>query len=351
MPSGGEQSGRSRVIGEMLRRHKESAVVEEWQPEFIGEGGENAVFVVPGMVEDERIVKVNRRSVVDALRLNLERGRPLNYITDDERREVRRRREGAYDALARMRKYFGDAVLSERVTIRQIPVSNEILDVVMPGKSPKLPEGTYETLAMVSLQKKAPDAAFVQGSSFNFHNRYIEKPSKKNPVSPEQYEAINRACIDNPDLTECGRMLQFLTRDMSLFEQAEKDKKLHRALGEFIKRAMRFSEETGDMLDCIGDDNIRFYLENGEWKQVIIDGRTTPGNYTMLKGAMDKLARNQSLEPRELSAMLNGLAYVRFLNAAAAHLGIAERLKVSTARIARMSPKLLDTLRTHLTKS
>lgn len=343
MSEGG--SDRRAQYHEAIGKMKESSTIDEEKPFLIGEGSDHAVFELKGLAGEGQIAKVNVHSVVSAIRENQRRGKMLNYIDETERARIRVRREEVDASLARMRKYFGNAVLPEHLTVRQVPISNELLEVMTHGDAhrPKLLPGTHETLALVTLQKRAPEAAFRKGSAFDLQSRYVEM---RNPPPVSEYEEITRVCIDSPQGAECGKMLEKVAGDIAVFARAERNLALRSTLKDFIAQAIRFSRDTGDQLDLAGPHNVRAYrAESDEWKTIIMDGRYRPGRFAAVADVIAKLSNDAILTSEEASILLNGLAYTRFINAAAARLGVHDRLNVSPLPIARMSQKILDILK------
>lgn len=343
---GERREARAAAIDASMRRMTESPTIEHYRPELLGEGGEHAVFTVaPNLGDRKTVVKVHRETVLNAIRINTHRGTPLQHLNEQERVIVRKRIDVLRASIRRLKRYFGNAVLQERPTFITVPVTSELLKAIEPSHAQDVvvPPGISEVPALVVVQERAPEEAFGP-SSFQVKNFYLERKSPK----ADRYEAYNRACVDHPEQNECARLLPLFSDDIEIFHAADRDPRLRAALSDFIARTIRFTDETGDMLDFIGQNNIRCYKKDGEWHVVMIDARTTPGYFAKAKESIRALQGGYPITGGETSALLNALNYTRFVNAAAGHLGIPDRLRISSTPIAGMSSMMLATMSSFL---
>lgn len=336
-----QKAMRAAEVHDVMARTR-SKTIEHYQPELLGEGGEHAVFVMaPNLSDRKTVVKLHRFTTMLTLRRNLERGTPLDYLTDDERVILDKRLEAVRASIRRFRLYFGDAALAERVSVAKVPVTQALLRTLTSPRDSgllELPKGTSETLAVLAVQERAPEEAFGK-DSFDLRTRYLEQDRKSEPM----YKTYNGACLDHPETPACADVLPLLTRDHAVFAAAERDPELRNVLGEFFSNAIRFTQETGDTLDLIGKDNVRCYKDkDGSWRMVLIDARFVSGFFKTAREAIVALQHGEKLSHGQNVAVLNAINYVRFVNAAAATLGIPDRLRLSDEPLADITSKLWD---------
>lgn len=393
LTSGPASEERRTKVAEELVNMSDSELLTRYKPELFGEGGEHAVFAMP-LEEPERKVerirniaeakndegrvsevsteklfgetKRNRRNViakVERARLlavienNLRRGDRLDTLSFDEYMGLEAVIEQQQKSISAMKQYFGDGVLQERIYLMPIPVTDGLLNAIAPKRAQMaLPTGTHEAWAIVHFQERAPDVAFAEGS-FGLRTTYAELAKD---IKVDDYFDENRVLLDGWEALHEREILDRVIVNHEAFEAADNDPELRMLLIEFIDTAIRYTNETGEILDFVGSDNIRVYQEEvtvkgregvadekrNVWKLKLIDARF--GNM-MFQSAQSTLRRLISRDPlaidrRASSDLMNALAYTRFINAAALRLGMEKRLALSDESLATFSTHLLDLL-------
>lgn len=328
-----------------------SPIVEHYDPLFIGEGGAQSVFELKGKEGEHRktITKVHRMTIVNTIEKNLRRNKPLDFISPEDDVAFSRRLSSERAGQRRLKKYFGEAVLAERLSVARIPITNDLLkNLSLPReKTLMLPEGIHDVVTILTVQERMPKEAFSRDNAFDMRNEYLERSK----YDADRYAALNAACIDRPDMNECRDALPFVAWDVEVFERAETDVALRSVLIDFFRAAIRMTSETGDILDCIGEHNVRCYRDkSGTWKMLLVDARTAPNVYGIAQEALRAFSLGHAVSSGEQSALINVLSYVRYMNAAAGTLGMTERLHLSPTPIARMSPAILRLLHTMISE-
>lgn len=98
-------------------------------------------------------------------------------------------------------------------------------------------------------------------------------------------------------------------------------------LRQFIDGCIAYTQETGEVLDLVGDSNVVF-LNNGRCKLVdVLTTKMTPITH-VLPGILEKVQNQEGLNARGMNYLMNGLGYIRFVNFKAAWLNLPERLEV-----------------------
>lgn len=328
----------------------EHRVVEKLHPELLGEGDMHAVFSVEGLPKDV-VAKVRRSNVYEALSIK-NSGRDLKRFRTLLQAELRRERGSAKIA----RQYFGDYILRERIGIMDVPVTADLVTAVARDDQspPQVAPGVHEVPALVILQDRAPEAAFGKESR-GIQTFYLEERIQSiGESAPQLYEDLNHYYLDaelcdNPDfgvqLLSARENNATPSESVDLLAQIKQNDKLRDAMVDFISASMKFSRETGNIIDFIGKDNIRVYpeFEQGDekWRIVLMDARLIGGLFVKGREAMKKMIDRQPMLDEEILCAEITINYVRYLNAWARALGMGEQLKLVNEPIAPHSGQIL----------
>lgn len=229
----------------------EHRVINKLHPELLGEGGMHAVFSVDGLPKDV-VAKVRRTTINEALYL-VKKGRDLKNFRTFLQSELRRERASAKLA----RQYFGNYILRERIGIMDVPITNDLLqEISRPDQTPpEVSPGIYEVPALVTLQDRAPEAAFGEGSE-SMQLYYLEYAIENFKEAEQFYNDINRRYLDgesggDPDFGV--RVLSVnekgVSESLELLDCIKQDERLRDKMIDFIVKAMKFSRETGNIVD------------------------------------------------------------------------------------------------------
>lgn len=342
-----ERKDRVKAAIDTLGEHR---VVSKLRPEMLGEGGEHVVFSVEGLPKDV-VAKVRRSNVFEALRLQAE-GKDLKRFRLLLQAALRKER----GSINMAKKYLGQFVLRERVAVMDVPATSELLKVLAKDgqKPPEVPSGVHEVPALVILQDRAPQAAFGP-ESMGAQTYYLESHDTViNGEADELYTELNRRfldCEDSDDSDAGIRVLSFREKEEEpseaeqLLARTEEDPALRAMMTDFVGAAIKFSQETGGIVDFIGSNNIRVYPEHGTdgdaWRMVLMDARQSGGVFIRGREAVGKMIKREAMTDDEIICAEIAVNYVRYLNAWAQGLGMSERLHLLDVPIAEHSGQML----------
>ncbi len=346
---GKSNEARRAEVSDHLKVLVKHRLVKDLQPELLGEGGFHSVFILKNKkgLPRNMVAKVRREFLIDAI--NSDSGPAV----EQKRLALKLRQE---QSSARMlKKYFGAMVLVEKIMIVPVPVTADILHSLEPNLSDQ-EEGQKvdvslgeEIPALVILQEKAPPEAFAQGS-IGMQTYFLEShPDVINRSAISDYQLLNEAFVDNVPTQNLDLAYSLMSEDSdasSLFDEIEKDIELREQIKLFVKSAVKYSNETGAMVDFVGSNNIRIFSreENDikKWYIRLIDARISGGHFAKGKIYLKKMLNLEALTGEEIAIVEMTITYVRFLNALASRLGIEERLVLSEQSIADKSELLLE---------
>lgn len=349
--SGGHSPGRSpeirrQVVADSLQTISEHPLVEEFSPAIIGEGGVHAVFDFPKKKEAEGrrnvLAKVHRPLLFSNLERNLTAGLPLDTLSPQQKTAIERRLLRDREAFKVLKKYFGGAVLGQRERLQKVPVSNEVLARLASSRETPLtiPPDVHEAWTTVVFQERAPPEALGE-RSLALQDVYLEKNKL---LDDELYQTINARLLDG-QLPERVYGLAAFSRALDvLLERAAEDEDLKAALRSFADTCIRYTEDTGEILDLVGPDNARIYQDSeSQWKTILLDALSPGQEWIRAREAIRAMQRG--LDARgESVTMANALNYARFVNALEIGVGGKERLRLSDQPIAPLSRKLKRTI-------
>lgn len=161
----------------------------------------------------------------------------------------------------------------------------------------------------------------------------IPPPPSSDECSVDVYEDMNAALLDSKDILPVNRdfFLRFQASHQlqTLLEQSEVDPGLREALCSFVRHGIAYANDTGEMIDCRGTNNIVFFWKNGAWTYRIIDA-FLPKEFSIpaAQEAVRRLRDNPEahVDPTEMTMILNVLNFVRTMNGMAKLLGLPDRI-------------------------
>ena len=340
---------RKQEVGEALTTITEHHLMDDRGLEMLGEGGVRLVLTLEKF--PNHVAKLDRELLMDNLQSETgtwSRGefmathRERHEVAEDKLKVERRSEQ-------QLREYFGDMVLRERIGLMSVPVTAELVRAVgrLRGQVPDKIKGISEIETLVSLQDKAPSAAFGP-ESMGLQISYVESRIK----SGIKYTRLNRCFIDCTEEYVTPEDVKELMSSYdeglaSLLTRAEHDHELHDLLKDVVTKAIKFSRETGRMLDFIGADNVRFYQDEitNKWKVAMLDVRI--GDETFDDGCMvlARLFNDQPVDSNQLIKLLNTLNYTRLINALAFELAVPDRLAISRSKVSSLTTTILPIMR------
>lgn len=316
----------------------EHEAVIQYQPKFLARGGDHLVYEAEG--HPDTVIKASTFKIKDVLMENAERGLPLDNISDEMRVSLEKEIEEKNAQIRLYREYFGsEHTLSERRYVMQVPISPEIIQEIFidDWKDRKPPEGIDEiqdawTAAII--QKKAPEISDPNHLGLYFGG-FIEE-RKEQPDSSE-YQALNDAFLGRNTVTQEDLELFFKTQDnpkthalKDLLTKAEGDPALKAALEDFVRKSIRFGEETGNILALAGEDNVILTPKDGEWNYLLVDAIPLYNEpiFKLAKEALQRSENGEELSQQDKAFITRARNFVRTMNGLASVLGIQEHLEL-----------------------
>lgn len=309
-------------------------IVKKYQPKFLARGGEHMVYEIPGHLDVVAKIDINSlRKLLEYRVKNRERGEAPDSIAEADRVKIDEQLRVKRARYEKMREIFGrERVLPERAFFMKVPITDDICEAIFEGRVPNSvkADAATETWAVVKIQRTAPELKNTE--RFGIVGGYVEQLEP----DPDAYRRITAALVENDKnahfTTEEFRELQGSPLK-ELLEKAEIDVALRNLLTDFVRRAIRYTNETGELLDLAGFDNVPLWREpDGAWNYRLVDalypGYVNGGKLELSREALRRAVAGEKLEDEHRYPLLNAVNYVRLVNGLAAYLGEVERIEL-----------------------
>lgn len=334
------------VESEFAQLDQES-LVEKYKPQFLGAGGEQVVFEFPN--HPNIVAKVHKHILAASAFRNIRAGLPLETLPKDFEEGKKRFMEQEKEVNKDLKRIFGrDSVLAERPYGMFVPVTKELMQAVVPDFREEFPEGVHQVYTLVRLQERAPEEALDQ-MSLETRSTYLEM-EELDAEGRLDYELANETLLDdNGPLTE--EIIEQVGRGMEDFiEELQQDDSLKGAARDFVERAIRFTNETGEQLDLAGEKNAVFYKNEDEWKYLLIDAKYPNRQaYGFAQRSLEKFNHNpHDLSTHDVIRILNALTYTRTLNLLAKLTDSKQFLRYSQKPLAPRSRDIYNVINSRL---
>ena len=273
---------------------KGHAIGEKYDPKYLGAGSEQIVYSIPDHLGI--VAKVAYLTFQKSIDWNIAHGQPADSLTPELK--------GAMDAdihaerlrFERMREYFGyDHVLPQRRYVIKLPTSPKLLAAVYGRAGAKPPEGVREAAAVLTIQKRSEGLQ-----------------------DPKSLTLVYRDGLQHPTAR-------------ALLDAAGADEGLKKALKDFCVRCIRYTNQTGEIIDMGMPDNVVFYHRTGKWAYEIVDGL-----YPQTKNAIESMRKNRAKNEAGIQLtedgakdMQNGSDYVQTMNSFAERLNLPDRVAIA----------------------
>ncbi len=121
--------------------------------------------------------------------------------------------------------------------------------------------------AIISLV--AFDDCFQKNEKFGFNTQAIETIESKLKADPSKYHKMNLSLLGNEASGEAFNQEDFLFFHQSLspiFERLEKEASLRAVMKDFLVKFKDYYQQTDQLLDFTGQDNVVFYKNSDTWQ-------------------------------------------------------------------------------------
>ncbi len=290
-------------------------LIEHYQPQFLGEGGNHIVFSSPK--HSSVVVKVDKgllKKTEDYL---------AQHHIDAPDAELLQHAKTFMDQyrsrVDKLKIFFPPlSILGERLFFTQVPVPTQKQKDGMRTLKEKMGWG------IVRVQDRIPTDA---DQIVSLDSPYPER-RKVDQRDPERYWKTTKALLkgEDCDLADSSWIQPRLERYIA---RAKNDEVFRSALVDFIERAITYTEKTGQLLDLVGGENLVF-LQNASqrsWRFLLVDVLPTRAQtVSEVIAALDRFKRGERVNPEIYSQLLNGLHWVRCINGLASGLHIPHRI-------------------------
>jgi hypothetical protein len=186
----------------------------------------------------------------------------------------------------------------------------------------------------MATQLAVPQILAHKNSTYCFSTQYCEIECED---SSQEFLNAYTQMSDSllTDTTIPCEMDTFFTEQISddvrnLLDESQKNPQCKEMLKDFVQRCIRMFRETGEIVDTIGNNNIIFFRENGEWKYKLVDPLLPLETAKAMKNAQTIVQSyiDYGLTGETCCLLLNLFNFARSINGMAVLLGIEERVHV-----------------------
>ncbi|MFA6161121.1 MAG: hypothetical protein WC766_02975 [Patescibacteria group bacterium] len=304
---------------------------------LLGKGGEHIVF------EDVRFPNY-------VLKVDFIESLPVLYAQtkgrDAVESAVRKLHDKAQEHNQRLkilRSYFSSgSVPLELVGVKELPLSEEIVLGVMRDRRLDIPQKMFVPERLPLLCTIQHKIILPKDSRVDIYSSYAEL---NRTILLEYFADGHRLLAGSESIGPVEgqareKIILFIYPSLRpVVEKLKSDADFKRAVGHYVKRAMAYSVDTGEIIDMAGGGNVLFILnEDRVWQEFLMDALSPPElNFKLLKQSALKLKHDQELDVHDKANTLNVINYVRFANALAMLTDLPDRLDV--AGMTEISPE------------
>jgi hypothetical protein len=236
----------------------------------VGKGGEHVVYDVAG--SPDVVVKAEMRALAEIL---------SSEEQDWALERVRERLAEQRHLFEVLKRHFGaEHVLPQMKTLMKVPLTEGLIEEVEKRFGVKVPQVTREAWTIVTIQRRMQEVDPWEKQSLS-PGTYVDDREMKNfgeegvfdeyTKYTDQFmsaETAKKASISSLGFEKFikGSAMERFLREMDF------DSSFKNAVRDFCERAVAFAEETGEILDQIGLDNVVFFKdEDGKWTYKFLD--------------------------------------------------------------------------------
>jgi hypothetical protein len=320
----------------------EHELTAKYQPKFLAKGGEHIIYEIPE--HPNVVVKVRTASLKKMLEWNVEHGQPLDSLPAEIEPRAREYLKEEAERYQQLKKYFGpDHVPSQREFLIKVPITEKILGELYDGNPPAT---TNEVWSIVMVQKR------VDALSDPDRLAIVAGYAEHGEVPEDLYKQATDHLIFSQSSDQEMETAQFLQvqshNDLrNLLEKAGSDENLKNDLKDLVERMVAYTQETGEIFDLAGQDNIILFQKDGEWSYSLVDTRYPGESKTVEKAraTLSKLSEGNELDEHEKNILLNTFNFVRTINGLAEQVGVEKRINIVPEGIAQGNIDFLSLLR------
>ncbi|MDD5438500.1 MAG: hypothetical protein PHC70_05170 [Patescibacteria group bacterium] len=221
----------------------------------------------------------------------------------------------------------------ELVAVKNLPVTEEVVLGVMRDRNLDIPKHLTIPQSLPLLCTIQHKIDLPKDNRVNIYSSYAEL---NRTILLEYYLDGHRLLagaepIGPADPLAREKIIYYIYPSLrSVGEKIGQDQKLKKVLGQYVKQAMAYSVETGEIIDMAGGGNVLLIKNpDGHWQPFLMDALSPPElNFKLLKQASLMIKHGQDLDVHTKANVLNVINYIRFANALAMLAGLPDRLDV-----------------------
>jgi len=260
----------------------ERALSEKYMPHFLAEGGENIVYEIPG--HPDIVLKGSKKVLYDILSDPKGETHALN--------EAKNRIDRERMLQGKLREHFGaEHLLRQKQFLMKVPVTREILAHTEQNYlrffHRTIPQNRREAWTYVTIQKKQelkkgsyenPKAENINPQELG-RNSITELSSMDasffDPRVRKDFEEVSEGLLRGERaqrISEADFSKLIGSRPLNrLLHRMRGDEGLREAVKSFVENCVHFAEDTGEIIDFVGKDNIVFLKEDDRWTYKLLD--------------------------------------------------------------------------------
>jgi hypothetical protein len=303
----------------------EHELVSRYQPKFLAKGGEHIVYEVPG--HPDIVVKLETGLLKEIIEWNLERGQPIDSLPAELKPRVSEYLEQEAACHQQLKRYFGvDHVPGLKEFLVKIPITRNILNALYEGNPPA---ATDKVWGVVMIQKRAE--ALNDPNRLVVLSGYVEDGKAPEDLDNEAtrhfvFGKSPEERIEKEKLFKIkshGNLRVFL-------EKLESDEDLRELLKELVEKIITYTEETGEILDLAGQDNVVLFQKDGKWTYELVDASFSGGNkmFKKTKTTLLKFSDGSEIGEQEKHILLNVFCFIWTVNGLAEQVGAQKRINI-----------------------
>ncbi|MCF7833933.1 MAG: hypothetical protein K9L98_03565 [Candidatus Pacebacteria bacterium] len=321
--------------------------VEGYKLSFLDMGGEQIVYDIAG--HPNLVAKAYYRNIKKLLNLNIKNKEPLGYMPKERKERIILFVNELIKNFSTLKQSFGqDKVLNQKIYLKQIPVSKEIIYNIydMDSKRSHVEskvQDNQDIWTVILIQQKSH---YVNNdNTISFNTPIVEDVISQLGLKEKKeiinlYNLITEHLIfgkhSNINLQDKEHQENFIKMYSSLqtkelISMINTNESFKIVFKDFLTKAINFINKNDIFFDCIGSNNIIFFnKKDGSWDYQLIDVLLST-KYNIIQDSKDmlnKISEKKKLRTSDIKALKGNLNVIRFLNGFAEIVDIKERIEI-----------------------
>jgi len=332
MSMSGKKKSIREVVNSGIEEISDREILDKYKPRFLGIGSRQVVFTIEG--NEDLVVKVDKEALLYSV--NVGDGVNTNDMVDGRVFSERKKN-------SQLREYFGSHVLPEHVLAMDVPITGEMLGASYGEFDEELSKTVRDLRTIVRVQRRLP----VEALPINGGVEIVSKDFLSEVLdNPEMLSDVDAVLFDGAEEGEDGNYEYVLYN--FLINKIEQDEGFSVMIRGFVENAIKYTIETGEILDLHGYLNAVAFFDDG-WDFLLPDvGLFESEVFDRGLELFDEFVGGNDISDRDKYVLVVVLDYVRFVNALSIKSGSHARLGFSDRSVRDVSSRLLELRRSLL---